>query len=229
MAKLQWDLDGQRKFEQGVSKGVLFPWDPTLNNGAGGYGKGVVWNGLTNVTQSPTGGEAEKVYADNTIYLTLRSVEELEGSIEAYTYPDEFCACDGSAAVVPGFSLKQQTRQKFALCYRSEQGNDSNPEAGYKLHIIYGATCSPSERAYETINDSPEAISFSWDFTCVPVPTTIDDVEYKPVASVELDSILLGDKINLVEAKLYGTDAEGQSEGTDPELLLPAAIYDLID
>lgn len=228
MSLLKWDQEGEKKYETGVSKGVLFPWDPTLNNGAGGYGEGVAWNGLTNVTQSPTGGEPEKIYADNTIYLTLMSPEELEGSIEAYTYPDEFAACDGSTSVVKGFNLKQQKRQKFALCYRSEQGTDADPNAGYKLHIIYGATCSPSERAYETINDSPEAISFSWDFTCVPVATTINDVEYKPVASIELDSIELGDKIKLVEAALYGTDGEGQSQGTAPTLKLPAEIYDLI-
>jgi hypothetical protein len=165
MAKLVWDKSGERHFETGVNQGVLYPQDV-----AGAYPKGVAWNGLTAVTESPSGAEATAVYADNTKYLNLISAEDFGATIEAYTYPDEFGACDGSAELTAGVKAGQQGRKAFGLCYRTAIGNDiEGNDHGYKLHMIYGAMAAPSEKAYQTINDSPEAITFSWEVSTTPV------------------------------------------------------------
>ena len=219
MAKLVWDEAGKHIYETGVSKGVLY----VMSDTPGTYGKGVAWNGLSSVSESPTGAEVSAIYADNIKYLNLMSREEFEGSIEAYTYPDEFMACDGSASPedANGFVIGQQDRKTFAFCYQTKVGNDLNPEAGYKIHIIYGALASPSERSYETVNDSPEAMTFSWDITTTPVAVT----GFKPTAHVELDSTKI-DKTKLakIEAKLYGTD----EPSGDPTLLMPDEIISML-
>lgn len=215
MTRLQWDKVGERLYEAGVRKTVLYPQSST-----GTYPKGVAWNGITGITQSPTGADANKLYADDTNYLTMRAVEEEEGSIEAYTYPDEFAKCDGSAEVATGVVIHQQARQPFGLCYRTILGNDTQlEEHGYKLHLIYGATCSPSEKAYETTNDSPDAVTFSWDYTTTPV-----EVEgYKPTSSLEIDSTKVdATKLKALEDILYG------SEDADARLPLPAEIITLL-
>lgn len=219
MAKLKWDEAGKHVYETGVSKGVLY----VMSDTPGTYGKGVAWNGLSSVSESPTGAEVSAIYADNIKYLNLMSREEFEGSIEAYTYPDEFMACDGSASPedANGFVIGQQDRKTFAFCYQTKVGNDLNPEAGYKIHIIYGALASPSERSYETVNDSPEAMTFSWDITTTPVAVT----GFKPTAHVELDSTKIDKaKLEKIEAKLYGTE---QPDG-EPTLLMPDEIINLL-
>ena len=219
MAKLVWDEAGKHIYETGVSKGVLY----VMSDTPGTYGKGVAWNGLSSVSESPTGAEVSAIYADNIKYLNLMSREEFEGSIEAYTYPDEFMACDGSASPenAKGFVVGQQDRKTFAFCYQTKVGNDLNPEAGYKIHIIYGALASPSERSYETVNDSPEAMTFSWDITTTPVAVT----GFKPTAHVELDSTKIdGAKLAKIEAKLYGTD----EPSGDPTLLMPDDIIKML-
>lgn len=219
MAKLVWDEAGKHIYETGVSKGVLY----VMSDTPGTYGKGVAWNGLSSVSESPTGAEVSAIYADNIKYLNLMSREEFEGSIEAYTYPDEFMACDGSASPedANGFVIGQQDRKTFAFCYQTKVGTDLNPEAGYKIHIIYGALASPSERSYETVNDSPEAMTFSWDITTTPVAVT----GFKPTAHVELDSTKI-DKTKLakIEAKLYGTD----EPSGEPTLLMPDEIISML-
>ena len=167
MAKLVWDETGKRLYETGVSQGVLYP------QSGGTYPNGVAWNGLTAVTESPSGAEATPLYADNIKYLNLFSAEEFGATIEAYTYPDEFMACDGSAQIAKGAYIGQQNRKQFGMCYKTLLGNDVNAnDHGYKLHIIYGAMASPSEKAYATVNDSPEAITFSWEVTTTPVNVT---------------------------------------------------------
>ena len=219
MAKLVWDEAGKHIYETGVSKGVLY----VMSNTPGTYEKGVAWNGLSSVSESPTGAEVSAIYADNVKYLNLMSREEFEGSIEAYTYPDEFMACDGSASPenAKGFVVGQQDRKTFAFCYQTKIGNDLNPEAGYKIHIIYGALASPSERSYETVNDSPEAMTFSWDITTTPVAVT----GFKPTAHVELDSTkIAADKLAKIEAKLYGTD----EPSGEPTLLVPDEIINML-
>lgn len=219
MAKLVWDEAGKHIYETGVSKGVLY----VMSDTPGTYGKGVAWNGLSSVSESPTGAEVSAIYADNIKYLNLMSREEFEGSIEAYTYPDEFMACDGSASPenANGFVIGQQDRKTFAFCYQTKVGNDLNPEAGYKIHIIYGALASPSERSYETVNDSPEAMTFSWDITTTPVAVT----GFKPTAHVELDSTKIEKtKLAKIEAKLYGTD----EPSGEPTLLMPDEIIGML-
>lgn len=219
MAKLVWDKAGEHIYETGVSKGVLY----VMSNTPGTYEKGVAWNGLSSVSESPTGAEVSAIYADNIKYLNLMSREEFEGSIEAYTYPDEFMACDGSASPenAKGFVVGQQDRKTFAFCYQTKVGTDLNPEAGYKIHIIYGALASPSERSYETVNDSPEAMTFSWDITTTPVAVT----GFKPTAHVELDSTKIDKtKLEKIEAKLYGTD----EPSGEPTLLMPDEIINML-
>lgn len=215
MAKLVWDQTGERLYETGVKNGVLYVQD---TNGA--YPTGVAWNGLTAVTESPSGAEATALYADDIKYLNLISAEEFGATVEAYMYPDEFMECDGSKQAVEGVSFGQQTRKKFGLCYRTSLGNDvQGNDYGYKLHIIYGATASPSEKAYATINDSPEAITFSWELTTEPV-----SVEgFKPTATVVIDSTKVdADKLAALEKILYGdTDAEAR-------LPLPSEIVTLM-
>ena len=212
--KLVWDAVGDKRYERGVSKGVLFP-----TNSNGTYEAGVAWNGLTNVNESPDGGEATDMWADNIKYGTLRSVENHKGSIEAYTYPDEFAECDGNAEPVPGLRLGQQTRKPFGLSYRTEIGSDSNPELGYKIHLVYGATASPSEKTHETVNDSSDISPISWDYETVPV--AVDG--YKPVAHLEIDSTKVDPtKLAQLEAKLYGSETE------DPKLPMPAEVISML-
>jgi hypothetical protein len=200
MPKLIWDKSGEKLYETGVRKGVLYVQDAT-----GAYPSGVAWNGLTGVTESPSGAEATALYADDTKYINLMSVEEFGATIEAYTYPDEFAACDGSAEIAEGVMVGQQARKPFGLVYQTTIGNDTEGEAhGYKLHIIYGASASPSEKAYATINDSPEAITFSWELQTTPVPVP----GKKPTASVVIDSTKADpSKLKALEDKLFGTEA----------------------
>ena len=214
MAKLVWDNTGDRLYETGVKQGVLYI--PT----EGVYSKGVAWNGLTAVTESPSGAEATALYADDIKYLSLTSTEEFGCTIEAYTYPPEFGACDGSAELVKGVTIGQQKRSTFGLCYRTTIGNDvDGNDHGYKLHLIYGCVASPSEKAYATINDSPEAITFSWEVTTTPVNVT----GARPTASITIDSTKCdAAKLAALEAKLYG------GESTEPQLPLPDEIKALM-
>ena len=210
MSKLIWDASGERLYETGVKQGVLY----VMNSNS--YGNGVAWNGLTAITESPSGAESTPLYADDIKYLDLRSTEEFGATIEAYTYPDEFAACDGSASLADGVSIGQQARKMFGLCYRTTVGNDTDgTDHGYKLHLIYGATASPSEKAYETINDSPEAITFSWEITTTPVSVT----GFKPTASITIDSTKADPTcLAALEEKLYG------GETTEPTLPLPDEV-----
>ena len=217
MAKLVWDKTGDRLYETGVKNGVLYI--PT----AGVYSKGVAWNGLTAVTESPSGAEATALYADDIKYLSLMSTEEFGATIEAYTYPDEFAACDGSAELADGVMIGQQKRSTFGLCYKTTIGNDTEGnDHGYKLHIIYGAQAAPSEKAYSTINDSPEAITFSWEITTTPVNVT----GAKPTASLVIDSTKADpSKLAALEDILYGKDGDS---ATEPRLPLPDEIKTLM-
>lgn len=214
MARLTWDNTGERIYETGVKKGVLYP------QVSGAYPKGVTWNGLTGVTENPSGAESTALYADDIKYLNLISNEEFGATIEAYTYPDEFAACDGSAALAEGVMIGQQKRQSFGLCYRTTVGNDSDgDDYGYKLHIIYGALAAPSQKGYKTINDSPEAITFSWEIKTTPVNVTGG----KPTASITIDSTKTdAAKLAALEDILYGKDGEGNGNG--PRLPLPDEI-----
>lgn len=221
--KLVWDETGKKTYETGVDHGVLYPVDST-----GNYPKGVPWNGLTAVTESPSGAEATAIYADNIKYLNLMSAEEFGATIEAYTYPDEFAKCDGSAEIADGVMIGQQARSTFGLAYRTVLGNDTEGESyGYKIHLIYGATASPSEKGYQTINDSPEAISFSWEVKTTPVNVT----GFKPTASLTIDSTKVEEtKLKALEAVLYGTNetSPGAGDGTDARLPLPDEIISIL-
>lgn len=198
--KLSWDKTGERLYETGVNHGVVYPFNKTSKT----YTNGVAWNGLTAVTESPSGAEATPLYADNIKYLNLMSNEEFAATVEAYTYPDEFALLDGTANLVPGVSIGQQTRGLFGMSYRTELGNDTElTDYGYKLHLIYGATASPSEKAYATINDSPEAITFSWELSTTPVEVT----GFKPTANLTIDSTKVdSEKLKTLEKTLHGTD-----------------------
>ena len=200
MSKLVWDQTGERLYETGVKQGVLYPQAE-----GGSYPKGYAWNGLISVTESPSGAESSPLYADDIKYLNLLSNEEFGATIEAYTYPDEFAQCDGSANIATGVSIGQQARKSFGLCYRTVLGNDvDSNDYGYKLHIIYGGMASPSEKGYSTINDSPEAITFSWEVTTTPVSVK----GFKPTASVTIDSTKVNkDKLAALEAILYGLES----------------------
>lgn len=215
MAKLVWDQSGEHLFETGVDHGVLYP---QAANGT--YPTGVAWNGLTSVSESPSGADANALWADNIKYLNLYSAEEFGATIEAYTYPDEFAELDGSAEIAPGAMIGQQTRKAFGLSYRTVLGNDiQGNDYGYKLHLIYGAQASPSEKSYETINDSPDAITFSWELNTTPVPVT----GHKPTASLVIDSTKCdATKLAALEEILYGTDNE------DPRLPLPDEVATLL-
>lgn len=215
MAKLSWDGQGEKKYESGVSKGVLYK----KNGENPAKWVGVAWNGLTSITESPDGAEKTDLYADNIKYASMRSAETFGGTIEAYTYPVEFESCDGSASLGNGITIGQQARDAFGLCYRTEQGDDTDPNAGYKLHLVYNCTCSPSEKAYETINDSPDAITFSWEFDSTPVSVT----GHKATSLVVIDSLAfntdpLKAKLKQIEDMLYGT------ENADPYLPSPDDI-----
>lgn len=216
MSKLVWDDTGKRLYETGVKNGVLYPLSD-----AGKYDTGVAWNGLTAVTEAPSGAESTPLYADDIKYLNLISTEEFGGTIEAYTYPEEFEQCDGSAELTKGVTIGQQPRKTFGLSYRTTLGNDvKNSDYGYKLHLVYGALAAPSEKAYATINDSPEAITFSWEFSTTPV--NVDG--YKPTASIVIDSTKCdAGKLEALEKILYGSD-----DGDDPRLPLPDEIKTLM-
>ena len=221
MSKITWDATGERYYETGVKYGVLYPIQ------AGGlYNKGVAWNGLTAVTESPSGAEATALYADDIKYLNLLSNEEFGATIEAYTYPDEFAECDGSAALAAGVMIGQQKRKTFGLCYRTSVGNDvDGSDHGYKLHLVYGCLAAPSEKAYSTINDSPEAITFSWEISTTPV--NVDG--FKPTSQITIDSTKVdSSKLTSLEEILYGKDGDGDSDtGADPRLPLPDEIAEL--
>ena len=206
MARLVWDQTGEKTYETGVKNGVLYP------QGEGGaYPKGYAWNGLTGVTESPSGAESNPLYADDIKYLNLISAEEFGATIEAYTYPDEFAECDGSAEIAPGVTIGQQARKTFGMSYKTTLGNDvDGNEHGYKLHLIYGALATPSEKAYATINDSPEAITFSWEVTTTPVAVE----GFKPTASLTIDSTKVDKaKLAALEDILYG---KGETEARLP-------------
>ena len=214
MAALTWDDVGDKLYETGVDHGVLY-----LPDASGVYNTGFAWNGLTTVTESPTGAEPSAQYADNIKYLNLVSAEEFGGTIEAFTYPEEFAQCDGTELPSPGVALGQQIRKMFGMSYRTKVGNDvDGMDFGYKLHLLYGALAAPSEKAYATVNDSPEAISFSWDISTTPVPVT----DYKPTSLIVVDSTVV-DSADLaaLEDLLYGAGA------TEAALPTPDAVIAL--
>lgn len=214
-AKIVWDQTGQRLYETGVDHGVLYPQDA-----AGTYPLGVAWNGLISISESPSGAEPTALYADNIKYLNMMSAEEFGATIEAYTYPTEFEVCDGSAELAKGVLIGQQTRKGFGLCYRTLIGNDVEGEdLGYKLHLIYSAKAAPSEKGYATVNDTPEAITFSWEVTTTPVAVA----GFKPTASLVIDSTKVeAGKMELIEAVLYG------SETAAARLPLPNEVITII-
>lgn len=215
MAKLVFNNVGERLFETGVKNGVLY-----VMGDDGAYENGVVWNGLTAVTESPSGAETTPLYADDVKYVVIYAAEEFGATVEAYTYPEEFEQCDGSAAISEGITIGQQTRKSFGMCYKTSVGNDvQGQDYGYKIHIIYGAKAAPSEKSYSTINDSPEAVTFSWELSTVPVPVE----GHNPTATMVIDSTRVpAEKMALIEAKLYGTE---EAEATLP---LPNEILALI-
>ena len=212
--KITWDKSGERYYETGVKRCVLYVRDK------GAYGNGVAWNGLTAVTESPSGAEASPMYADDIKYLNLYSAEEFAATVEAYTYPDEFAECDGSAEIAPGVTIGQQKRKTFGMCYTTVLGNDTDGnDYGYKIHIIYGANAAPSEKAYATINDSPEAITFSWELSTTPVEVA----GHKPTASLTIDSTkTTPEKMKAIEDILYGTESQ------EPRLPLPSEIAEVL-
>lgn len=229
MSKLKWDQVGERLYETGTKMGVLY-----VQNSSGAYPTGVAWNGLSAVTESPDGAEPTDIYADDMKYLSLRSVENYKGTIEAYTYPDEFAACDGSATLVEGVTIGQQPRKPFGFSWQTVVGNDTEFEDhGYKIHLVWGATVSPSEKSYQTINDSPEAITFSWEFNTTPVSVN----GYKVTAHMEIDSTKFpptqngakNAKLVAIENVLYGTDGAGTSGGTTARLPLPDEVLTIIN
>ena len=226
MSKIVWDAIGEHYYETGVDHAVLYQY-----SNAGKYTDGVAWNGLTSASESPSGAEASKQYADNMNYLTLYSAEEFGMTIEAFTYPEEFEQNDGSASPVEGLNIGQQPRKSFGLCYRTKVGNDvAGDDFGYKLHLVYGCRAAPSERGYSTINDSPEAISFSWEISTTPVTIT----GYEPSALLTINSTKFTEtadrtKLTLLEDVLYGTNGEGQATGTTPTLPLPNVVISILN
>ena len=218
MAALVWDKTGERRIETGVDHCALYVYDPSTKT----YGKGVAWNGITAISEKPEGAEATDLYADNILYLSLLSAEKLKGTIEAYTYPDEFEACDGSATLTKGVKIGQQDRVAFGLAYRTKIGDDvAGQDKGYKLHVLYGCKASPSEKGYKTVNDSPEAISFSWEISTTPVNVA----GAKPTSLLTISSLDVDPgKLKSLEAKLFGADAQGGQQAAEPKLLLPDEI-----
>ena len=224
---LEWDAQGQKQYEMGVSKGVLYKYDKTSQKWLG-----VAWNGLISVTENPEGADESELWADNIKYGSLRSAEKFGGSIEAYMYPEEFESCDGLGRPAKGMTISQQKRETFCLCYRTEIGNDQDPEAGYRLHLVYNATCSPSQKQYQTVNDSPDAITFSWDFTTNPINVS----GYKPTSHICFDStdFVTEDEKEALEALeeiLYGKAAvtgENPSAAVPAELPMPDALIDMM-
>lgn len=212
MAKLVFNNVGERLFETGVKNGVLY-----VMGEDGTYENGVVWNGLTAVTESPSGAETTPLYADDVKYVVIYAAEEFGATVEAYTYPEEFEQCDGSASIFEGITIGQQTRKTFGMCYKTSVGNDiQGQDFGYKIHIIYGAKAAPSEKSYSTINDSPEAVTFSWELSTVPVPVE----GFNPTATMVIDSTRVpAEKLALIEDKLYGTESEEATLPLPNELL----------
>ena len=230
MSKLVWDKTDERIFETGVNKGVLYPYNTQSKT----YDTGVAWNGLTGVTESPSGAEPTPLYADNIKYLNLISNEEFGATVEAYTYPDEFGECNGEANLTTGVIAGQQTRKMFGMSYQTKVGNADDPEAGYKIHLIYGAKAAPSEKAYATVNDSPEAITFSWELSTTPVEIT----GFKPTALLVIDSTKVDSKkLARLEAVLYGADAVAADpdhnidavEASTARLPLPNEVLSIIN
>lgn len=221
MSRIKWNEAGTKTYETGVDRGVLYPMSST-----GTYPLGVPWQGLTGVSESPSGAEASPIYADNTKYLNLVSTEEFGASVEAYTYPDEFAECDGSAEPTTGVVIGQQNRKTFGLCYRTLIGNDvENTEYGYKLHLVYGALAAPSEKSYQTVNDSPEAATFSWEISTTPVAVT----GFKPTATVVIDSTKVdAAKLAAFEDIIYGKDAAGENPAVVARLPLPNEVVTLL-
>ena len=212
MAKLVFNNVGERLFETGVKNGVLY-----VMGDEGTYEKGVVWNGLTAVTESPSGADTTPLYADDVKYVVIYAAEEFGATVEAFTYPEEFEQCDGSAAISEGVTIGQQSRKSFGMCYKTSVGNDvQGQDFGYKIHIIYGAKAAPSEKSYSTINDSPEAVTFSWELSTVPVPVE----GFNPTATMVIDSTRVpAEKMKLIEDKLYGTESEEATLPLPNELL----------
>lgn len=212
---LTWDEPGSHLFETGISRAVFYPVDSS-----GAYGAGIAWNGIYDIRESPSGADPSPIFANGAKLIDVLSLEEYKGTIEAYTYPDAFAECDGSATVAQGVKITQQVRKRFALCYRTEVGNDADgPSHGYKIHIIYGVQVSPTERQYDTINDSPDAVQLSWNFSTVPVRVT----GYKPTSYLVIDSLTSdATKLAALEGILYGPD------GGPARLLLPSEIIDLM-
>jgi len=225
MAQLTWDGTGDKIFETGTDRGVYYPLTDE-----GTYSGGVPWNGLTGVTESPSGAESNKHYADNIVYANILSAEEFGATIEAFTWPDEFDNSDGLAQVAAGVTVGQQTRRPFGFSYRTKIGNDvQGQDFGYKLHLIYGATASPSEKAYTTVSDSTEPTTFSWELSTTPVAVgTIGGVEYKPTALIVIDSTKVDEgALESLEELLYGTAGGGEDPGTPAELPLPSEVIAL--
>ena len=221
MTQLKWDQIGDKVYETGTDHGVLF-----LPNTQGVYDTGVAWNGLTAVTESPSGAESNKQYADNRVYANLVSAEEFSGTIEAFTYPDEFAECNGEAELTPGVFIGQQTRRSFGFSWRTKIGNDTvGQDFGYKLHLVYGALAAPSEKNYTTVNDSPEAMALSWEMSTTPVEVGTDGGKtYKPTATLTIDSTKVdATALAQLEQILYGT------AGSDPRLPLPAEVYGMFE
>ena len=218
MSKLTWDNTGEKYYETGVQKGVVYP----INKNTGTYPKGTAWNGLSTVEESPDGGDANDIYADNIKYASIRATENYKGSISAYSYPDEVAILDGTEAVAAGVYIGQQTRGVFGMCYRTEVGNDIGGEY-YVLTLVWGATISPSERSYDTINDSPDAIEFSWDFETDPVSITVSGLTLDPSASIDIDSRYAdATKLAALETVLYGSD------DADARLPLPSEVITMM-
>lgn len=235
MALLKWDKPGEHYYETGVEKVVLFVADENATGHALKYGKGVAWNGVTAVTNSPSGAEETALYANDDKYLSLRSKEDFGATLEAYTYPDEWYPCDGLVKK-GGVAISQQTRESFCLAYLTKEGNDQKFDSfGEKIHIIYGATASPSEKAYATVNDSPEAITFSWELSTIPVECKLNGEEYKKCAHLEVSSTDLdvsAEAFQALKDALWGTDPsddEYGTGGTDSYVPSPAEVYDIIN
>lgn len=223
---LEWDKAGERLYETGVDRVVLYPIRDTISDPTDPYDAGVAWNGVTAISQSASGGEPTPLWADNIKYLNLMSAEEAQLSIEAYTYPDEFEQCDGTRSIVNGVTIGQQARKMFGLSYRTLIGNDQKQsDYGYKIHIVYGCLASPSDRSYATVNDSPEAISFSWSITTTPV----DVSGFTPTSIITIDSTTVAAaKLAAIESILYGTAAAGNSAAVNAKLPLPAEIVSTV-
>ena len=222
MAKIVWDAAGEKRYEAGVDHCVYYPL-----NEKGEYTPGVAWNGITSISETPEGAEPESQYADNIKYLTMISAEELNGTIEAYTYPEEFAQSNGEVELTSGVYIGQQNRRPFGLCYRTKVGDDvKGQDAGYKLHLLYGALCSPSEKTYETLNDSPEAITMSWEYSTTPVNVT----DHSPTSLLTIDTTKLSAEekghLTALEEVLYGKDGEGDENS--PRLPLPDEVASIL-